>query len=267
MLKRIASTGVNLVVLGVSVAIFLAAFLALNALGAAQRPPTLSVLSAARDLNIGDVVGAEDVVVRTVFQDDLAALYIPTEEVAAVDEQYRRAVLGSDLSARLQSGMAVRKIAITSPKGGTGKTTVAVNLAVALALSGITTYLVDADGNAGALQYHLRMERVQTTMIGLLRREVAKAGRGVMGDVASGAAYLNAFTPLENLPTLRVLPGLITDDLGDEVLQQEDKVAEVIQGLYEAGWLRAGWSSWTWASTLPTWCIAPRSRPPRASPS
>jgi hypothetical protein len=56
-----------------------------------------------------------------------------------------------------------------------------------------------------------------------------------MGDVASGAAYLNAFTPLENLPTLRVLPGLITDDLGDEVLQQESKVAEVIQGLYEAG--------------------------------
>ena len=71
----------------------------------------------------------------------------------AADDQYRRAVWGSDMSARIQSGMAVRKIAITSPKGGTGKTTVAVNLAVALALSGITTYLVDADGNAGALQY------------------------------------------------------------------------------------------------------------------
>ena len=153
----------------------------------------------------------------------------------AADDQYRRAVLGSDMSARIQSGMAVRKIAITSPKGGTGKTTVAVNLAVALALSGITTYLVDADGNAGALQYHMRMERVNTTMIGLLRREIAKANKGVMGDVASGAAYLNAFTPLENLPTLRVLPGLITDDLGDEVLQQEGKVAEVIHGLYEAG--------------------------------
>ena len=153
----------------------------------------------------------------------------------AADDQYRRAVLGSDMSARIQSGMAVRKIAITSPKGGTGKTTVAVNLAVALALSGITTYLVDADGNAGALQYHMRMERVNTTMIGLLRREITKANKGVMGDVASGAAYLNAFTPLENLPTLRVLPGLITDDLGDEVLQQEARVAEVIQGLYEAG--------------------------------
>ncbi|MBV6433337.1 MAG: hypothetical protein IANPNBLG_03515 [Bryobacteraceae bacterium] len=153
----------------------------------------------------------------------------------AADDQYRRAVLGSDMSARIQSGMAVRKIAITSPKGGTGKTTVAVNLAVALALSGITTYLVDSDGNAGALQYHLRMERVNTTMIGLLRREIARVGKGVMSEVASGAAYLNAFTPLENLPTLRVLPGLITDDLGDEVLQQEEKVAEVIQGLYEAG--------------------------------
>ena len=153
----------------------------------------------------------------------------------AADDQYRRAVLGSDMSARIQSGMAVRKIAITSPKGGTGKTTVAVNLAVALALSGITTYLVDADGNAGSLQYHMRLERVNTTMIGLLRREIAKTGKSAMSDIASGAAYLNAFTPLEDLPTLRVLPGLITDDLGDEVLQQEGKVAEVIQGLYEAG--------------------------------
>jgi MinD-like ATPase involved in chromosome partitioning or flagellar assembly len=153
----------------------------------------------------------------------------------SADDQYRRAVLGSDMSARIQSGMAVRKIAITSPKGGTGKTTLAANLAVALALSGISTYLVDADGNAGALQYHLRLERVATTMIGLLRREVAGAGKGVLGTVAASAAYLNAFTTLPDLPTLRVLPGLITDDLGDEVLQQEARVAQVIQGLYEAG--------------------------------
>jgi MinD-like ATPase involved in chromosome partitioning or flagellar assembly len=154
----------------------------------------------------------------------------------AADDQYRRAVLGSDMSARIQSGMAVRKIAITSPKGGTGKTTVAVNLAVALALSGITTYLVDADGNAGALSYHMRLERVNTTLIGLLRRELAqKRETHAMSAIANGAAYLNAFTPLENLPTLKVLPGLVTDDLGDEVLQQEDRVEQVINGLYEAG--------------------------------
>ena len=84
MLKRIASTGINLVVLGVSVGIFLVAFFALNALGAAQKPPTVSVLSATRDLNIGDVLTANDLAVKTVFQDDNAALYIPGEEATAV---------------------------------------------------------------------------------------------------------------------------------------------------------------------------------------
>jgi Flp pilus assembly protein CpaB len=84
MLKRIASTGVNLVVLGVSVGIFLVAFIALNALGAAQKPPTISVLSATRDLNIGDVITPNDLAVKTVFQDDNASLYIPGEEVTDV---------------------------------------------------------------------------------------------------------------------------------------------------------------------------------------
>lgn len=84
MLKRIASTGINLVVLGVSVGIFLVAFVALNALGAAQKPPTVSVLSATRDLNIGDVITTSDLAVRTVFQDDNATLYIPGEEVTGV---------------------------------------------------------------------------------------------------------------------------------------------------------------------------------------
>lgn len=84
MLKRIASTGVNLVVLGVSVGIFMVAFIALNALGAAQKPPTISVLSATRDLNIGDVITTNDLAVKTVFQDDNASLYIPGEEVTGV---------------------------------------------------------------------------------------------------------------------------------------------------------------------------------------
>ncbi len=84
MLKRIASTGVNLVVLGVSVGIFLVAFIALNALGAAQKPPTISVLSATHDLNIGDVITPNDLAVKTVFQDDNASLYIPGEEVTGV---------------------------------------------------------------------------------------------------------------------------------------------------------------------------------------
>jgi len=142
----------------------------------------------------------------------------------AADDQYRRAVLGSDIAARLQSGMAIRKIAVTSPKGGTGKTTVAVNLAVTFALCGITTCLVDSDANAGALQYHLRLDRVNTTMIALLRRELAKKS-DTMAAVAAGAAFMNAFTPVEGLPTLRVLPG---------------RVSEILGGLYESGMAGGG---------------------------
>jgi len=52
----------------------------------------------------------------------------------AQDEQYRKVLLGGDMAARIQSQMSARKIVVTSPKGGTGKTSVAVNLAVALAL-------------------------------------------------------------------------------------------------------------------------------------
>jgi MinD-like ATPase involved in chromosome partitioning or flagellar assembly len=152
----------------------------------------------------------------------------------AADEQYRRAVLGSDLAARVGSNLAVRKIAVTSPKGGTGKTTIAVNLAVALALSGVTTYLVDADANAGTLQYHLRLGKVNSTLINLLRREIDQP-REILSEIASGAAYLQAFTQLPDLPTLRVLPGLVTDDLSDQALGDEARVTEVLKGLYEAG--------------------------------
>jgi hypothetical protein len=56
-----------------------------------------------------------------------------------------------------------------------------------------------------------------------------------MAEVASGAAYLQAFTQLPDLPTLRVLPGLVTDDLSDRALDDEARVMEVLKGLYEAG--------------------------------
>lgn len=107
MLKRIASTGVNLVVLGVSVGIFLVAFIALNALGAAQKPPTISVLSATRDLNIGDVITANDLAVKTVFQDDNANLYIPGEEVTGV--------VGGIVAQPIGNGQPVFRNAIVAP--------------------------------------------------------------------------------------------------------------------------------------------------------
>lgn len=107
MLKRIASTGINLVVLGVSVAIFLIAFVTLNALGAAQKPPTVSVLSATRDLSIGDVISANDLAVKTVFQDDNSTLYIPGEEVTDV--------VGGIVAQPIFSGQPVFRSAIVAP--------------------------------------------------------------------------------------------------------------------------------------------------------
>ena len=107
MLKRIASTGINLVVLGVSVGIFLVAFVALNALGAAQKPPTVSVLSATRDLNIGDVLTASDLAVKTVFQDDNSTLYIKGEEVTGV--------VGGIVAQPIFSGQPVFRSAIVAP--------------------------------------------------------------------------------------------------------------------------------------------------------
>jgi len=84
MFKRIANTGLNIVVLGVSVVIFLVAFVLLTSIGAAQRPPTLTVLSAAHDLNIGDVIAVDSLTEKTVFEDDNASLYIPSDEAESV---------------------------------------------------------------------------------------------------------------------------------------------------------------------------------------
>jgi Flp pilus assembly protein CpaB len=84
MLKRLMGTGINLVVLVVSIGVFLLAFVLLNAMGAAQRPPTVKVLSATRDLSIGDVITPDMLAEKTVFKDDNAALYISVDEAEGV---------------------------------------------------------------------------------------------------------------------------------------------------------------------------------------
>jgi hypothetical protein len=70
MLKRLANTGLNVGVLLIAVAVFIVSFLALTALGAAQKPPTLTIPAAGRDLSIGEVLTPTDTVQKTVFKDD-----------------------------------------------------------------------------------------------------------------------------------------------------------------------------------------------------
>lgn len=84
MLKRLASTGINITVLIIAIGIFAVAFFALSAIGEASKPPKIDVLAAARDISIGDPILPGDIITRSVFVDDNAALYIPADEIDSV---------------------------------------------------------------------------------------------------------------------------------------------------------------------------------------
>ncbi len=157
-------------------------------------------------------------------------------------DMYRRVNLGGALSARVQSGMTnIRKIAISSPKGGTGKTMVAINLAVAFALCGFTTYLVDADGNAGSFGYHMRLSQVRYE--GTLFKAITDAraapketpDRSPFSLVAQNGKYLKYFNTLDVLPTLKFLPGFKTRNLGATELSDDEAIETAIKGLYDGG--------------------------------
>jgi Flp pilus assembly protein CpaB len=106
MFKRLIGTGINLVVLAVSIGVFLLAFVLLNVLGAAQRPPIISVLSATRDLSIGQVITPDTLSEKTVFQDDNAAYYILADEAEAV--------LGGVVAQPIFAGQPVFRTAIVA---------------------------------------------------------------------------------------------------------------------------------------------------------
>jgi MinD-like ATPase involved in chromosome partitioning or flagellar assembly len=135
--------------------------------------------------------------------------------------------------------MVARKIVVTSPKGGVGKTTVAVNLAMLYALSGYSTYLVDADGNGGTMSYLIKLDGdYRSSVIQLLRRAASSQPSHLSSNVmlAAAGAYFDSFTQMPGLPTLKVLPGLLrVNDLADPAMSDEKKVNEVISGLYDTG--------------------------------
>lgn len=156
---------------------------------------------------------------------------------------YRRATLGGDLAARVQMMTGgVRSIVVTSPKGGVGKTTTAVNMATLFALLGLDTYLVDADANGGAIFYHMRFSSLDpnNTLIALLRNGDEGGVAEFMGGIVAGAKYRERFNTLPDLPTLHVLPGLAADHLGDQALQDPDRVEQVIKRLFEVGTASGG---------------------------
>jgi len=78
--QRLKGTGINLSVIIISIIVFFVALFVVMGLANAQKPDTMDILAAAHDLNVGDVLTSQDLVVKTVFVDDNTSLYIPADE-------------------------------------------------------------------------------------------------------------------------------------------------------------------------------------------
>jgi len=106
MLKRLKSSGINVMVLIVAVLVFAGSFCALQGLAASQKPDTVTILATTRVLPIGHVITPNDLAEKTVFQDENASLYIPSEDA--------NAVLGGVVGTPLFAGQAILRPAIVA---------------------------------------------------------------------------------------------------------------------------------------------------------
>lgn len=109
LLKRFKESGLNLLVLGVSVAVFLGAFCALTGLAGARTPPTITILAAGRNIDIGEPITAAVLVEKTVYEDENSLLYIPVEQAADV--------IGGLAALPIRAGQPVLRDAIVAPAG------------------------------------------------------------------------------------------------------------------------------------------------------
>jgi hypothetical protein len=109
MLQRLRDSGLNLLVLLVSVLVFLGAFGGLSYFAASQRPPRISVLAAARDLAMGDVIAPPDLVEVSVYQDANASRYIPAGEISGV--------VGGVSALPVSAGQPLFRSAVLAPAG------------------------------------------------------------------------------------------------------------------------------------------------------
>ena len=120
-----------------------------------------------------------------------------------------------------------RVLSIVSQKGGVGKTTTAINLAVALARRGVKTLLVDVDPQ-GSVRYGLGM--------------LAAHYKLGVSDFLSGAAEMHEIIRATALPWLRVaLAGTIAEggshDAYHQLFGSSPRVAELFGRAQERGYV------------------------------
>jgi capsular exopolysaccharide synthesis family protein len=108
-----------------------------------------------------------------------------------------------------------RTVAVTSARAGEGKTTVAANLAVALARKGLSVALVDADLRSPRLHEAFAIDNSQGLSTYLM-----------------GADEPNFFMSATDVPTLFLLPSGPTEDLPGELLESS-RMADLLRALRE----------------------------------
>jgi len=80
MLRRLAGTGLNVGVIIISIVVFFIALFAMMGISSSQKPDTMDILAAAHNLSVGQSLTAGDIVVKTVFVDSNAEMYIPATD-------------------------------------------------------------------------------------------------------------------------------------------------------------------------------------------
>ena len=136
---------------------------------------------------------------RNGIRDVVAVHDVQVDLVSAVERA--RSLLDSSGGEPAPAGDAKGKIvAVFGPKGGTGKTTVATNLAISSAKAGINTSLLDANPTFGDCASFLRVrpERTLDDIAGLGDELDDSAVAGVMIDHGSGLKLLTASNQVLN---------------------------------------------------------------------
>lgn len=109
MLERLKSIGLNVGIIGLSIAVFLLTFFGMKWFAEAQVPPTIEVLAAAADLEIGDVITTGDISQKTVYQDDNLDVYIPAGESSTI--------IGGSVALPIGAGQPIFRNAVLAPAG------------------------------------------------------------------------------------------------------------------------------------------------------
>ena len=108
--ERLARSSVNILVILIAVVIFVAALAVLLGIASANRPATLQVLAAARDLNFGDPIRSADLVTLTVYQDSLSGTYVPADQAGQV--------VGGYAALPIPAGQPISRRAVLASAGG-----------------------------------------------------------------------------------------------------------------------------------------------------